>query len=741
MDNRIIKTHIEEVAGQNFLDYALAVDKERAIVQGLDNLKPVGLRILYEMGKKTKLVKSAKIVGSVMGNYHPHGDSSIYDALIRMSQEWKARYPLIKVQGNKGTIEGDSPAAMRYTEAVLSPLGIEMINELKTKAFPTQPNYDNTTTEPIYAPSKFPNILANGSFGIGVGMSSQIVPHNLTDVINVLNYAIDNKDATVDELIDIIKGPDFPTGGDIINPQDLRETYRTGKGTIKLRAGYEVETVNGFPIITFNEIPYLTSLEKLKENIVRLKQEGDLEDVIDILRSDSIGREVNFQLKLSKKANITKTLNILFNKCSFQKNIYVKQLVLVNEVPTLLNLKGLVDNYLSHRNNAILLMTNKELKNIQEKLHLILGLIIVLSDIDKAVQIIKSSNDKSDAKNALILEFKIDELQANSVLDTRLHKLTSMEINSLINEKNGLETKIKNLLEILNNQNKRNEIIKSDINSFKPYCDERRTRFSQIKDEDEEIEIHKIVGVNHSQVLIQEASEIAPSEFKHKTKRSAMTTNKLYSLRSNSILGFTQAGKSFLKALDEVGEINDIIELYDFSAVQDKKYFITVTEKGLIKKTLMNTVQRWDNLLCTKLKENDKLKYVFFGNDEDFIFIIAEDKILKFQVQDIRTTSRLTFGTSFVKKEKVIKSATLVAKNQVLLGYSNVNQKIKSYNLNDFSHSPRLGTGHQTDLSLIYGINPKSTFYYLSDNFIYHQNKPIADRAVKTYKTIQNIVI
>ncbi|MFX0070552.1 MAG: DNA topoisomerase (ATP-hydrolyzing), partial [Candidatus Hermodarchaeota archaeon] len=470
----------------SYIDYAMSVVVGRAIPDVRDGLKPVHRRIIYAMATNnwnynSSHVKCAKIVGEVLGNYHPHGDSSVYNALVRMAQDFSLRYPVIDPQGNFGSIDGDPPAAYRYTEARLARIANEIIEDIDKETVEFQPNFDNTSSEPMYMPSKLPNMLLNGTKGIAVGMATSMPPHNLMEVCTGIITTIDNPDISVEELMEIIKGPDFPTGGTITNTSGIYNAYSTGQGTITLRGKIEVETKDKKNRLIITEIPYLVNKSQLIESFAKLIKDGVLKDVRD-LRDESDRKGMRVVLELKKNAQPVIIKNVLFKRTKLRTNFSVTNLVLVNNgiQPKILTLKELIEEYINHREDVIFKRTQFLLKKAQDRLHIVEGLLIALDNIDDIIKIIKSSKDTQEAKTKLIDAYKFSEVQVKAILNMPLSRLTNLERQKLVDEKAELIKKIKEYEKIIKNKQVRLNIIKDELTELsKKYGDERKTEILQ----------------------------------------------------------------------------------------------------------------------------------------------------------------------------------------------------------------------------------------------------------------------
>ena len=451
----LIPIPIETEVKRAYIDYSMSVIVSRALPDVRDGLKPVHRRILYAMEERglryaSATRKCAKIVGDVLGSYHPHGDASVYDALVRLGQDFSLRYPVIHPQGNFGSIGGDPPAAYRYTEAKLARLAESMIDDIKKDTVDFAPNYDESTTEPTVLPGKFPFLLANGSSGIAVGMATNMPPHNLREIAAAVTAYIDNADITVDELCKIIKGPDFPTGGTIFGKKGIREAYKTGKGKILVRGRFIIETdKKGRETIVFTEVPYQVNTTTLCARIGELAREKVIDGIsaVNDESSDRTGLRVAIELK---RGAITKVvLNQLFSRTALQTSFGVINLALVNGRPQILTLKALVKHFVEHRKNVVTRRTQFELKKAEERAHILRALIVAIQNIDEVIKIIRASRSTETAKSALMERFSFDDAQAQAIVDMQLKRLTSLEIENLENELRELEVLIEHLKDLL----------------------------------------------------------------------------------------------------------------------------------------------------------------------------------------------------------------------------------------------------------------------------------------------------
>src|SRR3989338_10422997 len=476
----VAAVEIVEEMEQSFIDYAMSVIVDRALPAVEDGLKPVHRRILYAMhavgldaSKPTK--KSATIVGEVIGKYHPHGDIAVYDSLVRMAQDFSLRYPLIHGQGNFGSMDGDRAAAYRYTEAKLSKIAEELLEDIEKETVKMNPNFDNSLEEPETMPAKLPNLLINGSTGIAVGMATNIPPHNLTEVCDAIIACINKPSILVEDLMEIVQGPDFPTGG-FVTGQGIKDMYLTGKGKIVIRARTTVEEHKGRPVIIVSEIPYMVNKADLVKSIARLATEKKLPDVYD-LRDESSKGKVRIVVELKKEVDSKFTLNKLYTSTNLETSFDANLLALVGNKPVVLNLKQIIEEYIKYRRLIVRNRSKFELKKAEERLEIVLGLLIAQKNIDKVVEFIKKSANATDAHDGLMKKFSLTDKQARAVLEIRLQQLTRLEEGKLRDEEKKLKEGISDLKKILGDEKEILKVIKREVQEFKTkYGDERRTR-------------------------------------------------------------------------------------------------------------------------------------------------------------------------------------------------------------------------------------------------------------------------
>ncbi len=708
IDNtRYIDIDIEHEMKESFIAYAMAVNVSRAIPDVRDGLKPVHRRILYSMNeigltadKPTR--KCAKIVGDVLGKYHPHGDSSVYDALVRLAQDFTINEPLIDGQGNFGSVDGDPPAAYRYTEARLSKIASELLRDIDKDTVDFYPNFDETTVQPTVLPSRFPNLLVNGSDGIAVGMATSIPPHNLNEVINAVIAMIDNPNITIDELMDYIPAPDFPTGGEILGNNAIREAYRTGHGGVVMRAKTEIESYdNGkrWRIVVL-AIPYQVNKSKLIMQIANLVKDKRIEGISDIRdESDRDGMRIVIELKRDATPQIV--LNMLYKHTQLQLSAGINLLALVNGEPKVLNLQEIIFHYLNFQREVITRRTKYDLIKAEEREHILAGLVIAVNNIDEVIKIIKQSEDKTSALESLESRFGLTSRQSNAILEMKLSRLTGLEVGKLNAELNELEITIKNLKEILADNGKINDIIKAELLEIKSkYPTPRKSEI--VLDYDsidlgDLIERHNVVISLTNQGYIK---RLPVAEYKtqnrggrgvnaHKTKEEDFVTDMFVVNSHDSLMFFSNFGKVYmLKAytIPEAGRQNKgralvnllpldadekINTILSYEAGEDK-YLILATKQGLIKKTKISEFEnvRRNGKIAIKLLEDDRLvsaRVVSAG--EELLMAGSNGKCLRFSEKSVRTLGRTAHGVKAMKiddNESIVDMVVLDANKDIL---------------------------------------------------------------------------
>ena len=685
--DKVQEVDLQETMEQSYIEYAMSVIASRALPDVRDGLKPVQRRILYAMielnnGPDKPYRKCARIVGDTMGKYHPHGDSSIYGALVNLAQEWSTRYPLVDGHGNFGSVDGDGAAAMRYTEARLSKISMEMLADINKDTVDFGPNFDETEKEPIVLPSRFPNLLVNGTTGIAVGMATNIPPHNLRETIDGVLKIIENKvdndrDTEIEEILDIIKGPDFPTGAMILGKNGINEAYRTGRGKIKVRAVTEIEPMgNGRQRIVVTELPYMVNKAKLIEKIAELVRDKRVEGISD-LRDESSREGMRVVIELKKDANPNIILNHLYKHTQLQDTFGVILLALVNNEPMILNLKQILELYLKHQEEVITRRSKYELNKAEERAHILEGLLIALDNIDEVIHIIRSSKNVAEAKEKLIQSFGLTDVQAQAIVDMRLRALTGLEREKLEGEYAELEAKIAELKAILGDEKRLLGVIRDEITVIRnKYGDDRRT---SIGIDDEEITIEDLIKKENTVITMTKLGYIkrmTVDNFRSQNRggkgikgMSTLDDDYIEDLLMTSthhyIMFFTNKGKAYrIKAYQipessrvargtaivnilqlEPGEkITAMIPIRDFD--QDVFLFMA-TRKGIVKKTSIKEYDhiRKTGIISINLREDDELIEVKITNNENDIFLVTKHgKCIRFNENDVRPTGRTSMG-------------------------------------------------------------------------------------------------
>ncbi|MCD4666184.1 DNA gyrase subunit A [archaeon] len=686
MAEEIQKKLIEEELKESYIDYAMSVITQRALPDVYDGLKPVHRRILFAMkdlgldsNKSHK--KSARIVGEILGKYHPHGDSSVYDALVRLAQNFSLRYPLIQGQGNFGSIDGLPQAAMRYTEARLTKISEELLQDLDKETVKFIPNFDGSLKEPVVLPGKFPNLLANGTSGIAVGMASNIPPHNLNEVLEAINAYIENNEITNLELMKFIQGPDFPTGGIIVGKQGIIEAYKSGRGKIKVRA--KTETKDGKIIIT--EIPYMVNKTSLLEGIADLVKDKRIDGIRD-LRDESDRKGLRVVIFLKKDANADVVLNQLYKHSQMQVTFGAMLIALHEGQPKVMTLKDLVKYYVKHRINIVRLRTEYDLRKAKARKHIVEGLIIALNNIDAIVKGIKESENIEKAREFLMNSFNLSVEQANAILDMKLSKLSRLEQNKLNQELNELIKLIKKLEEILGSEEIILQIIKDELNELREkYGDERRTEIIEGEDyiEHEDLIEKEDLVVTFTKDGYIKSTEL--SEYKSqrrggqgvtgaKTKEEDIIENLFVTSSLNYLLCFTNKGKvHWLKAyqipktnryskgkaivnllpLDKGEEVSEILSVDNF-----ENYLMFVTKKGIVKRIKLNIFNkpRKGGVKAIKLKNDEVVRVILVKEDSNLIIATKNGMAVKFKAKDIREMGRNAAGVRGIrlKEDEVV---------------------------------------------------------------------------------------
>ena len=688
---KLIPINIEEAMKSAYIDYSMSVIVSRALPDVRDGLKPVHRRVLFGMSQlglrsNSKYKKSAFIVGEVLGKYHPHGDSSVYDTMVRMAQDWSLRYMLVDGQGNFGSIDGDSPAAMRYTEARLKKISEDMVEDLDKDTVDFQLNYDDSLNEPTVLPTKIPSLLVNGASGIAVGMATNMPPHNLSEVIDGTVAFIDDNNIEIEELIKSVKAPDFPTGGVIYGYEGVKDAFHTGRGRVVMRGKAAFEEVNGRECIIVTEIPYQVNKADMIQKTAQLVNDKKIEGISNIRdESDRKGMRIVYVLKKDAIPNIV--LNMLYKYTSLQSSFSVNNIALVNGRPMLLNLKEMIKYFVDHRHDVVVRRTKYDLKKAEERAHILDGLIIASDNIDKVIEIIKSSSNADNARENLIKEFSLSEIQAKAIVEMRLRQLTGLEQDKLRKEHAELLILIKDLKDILDNEDRRMQIIKDELIEIKErYGDERR---SVIEFAGGELSIEDMIPDEKVVITISHAGYIKRTSLaEYKTQNRGGVGQKGSNTRSEDFLEylfvgtnhqymlfFTQKGKCFWMRVFEIPEgsklskgraIQNLINIEPddkvkaFICTQDLKdeayinshYVIMCTKKGQVKKTSLEQYSRprTNGINAITIKDDDELleAKLTTGNSQVLISV-KSGKCIRFEEGKTRPMGRNASGVRGIK--------------------------------------------------------------------------------------------
>ena len=697
-DNIFDKIHevdLKETMETSYIDYAMSVIAARALPDVRDGLKPVQRRVLYSMielnnGPDKPHRKCARIVGDTMGKYHPHGDSSIYGALVNMAQDWSTRYPLVDGHGNFGSVDGDGAAAMRYTEARLSKISMEMLADINKDTVDFVPNFDETEKEPSVLPSRFPNLLVNGTSGIAVGMATNIPPHNLREVIGAVVKIIDNRveedrDTSIDEILDIVKGPDFPTGAEILGTSGINEAYRTGRGKIRVRSVTNIESMaNGKNRIVVTELPFMVNKARLIEKIAELAKDKRIDGITHI--ADESSREgMRINIELRKDVNPNVILNQLYKHTQLQDTFGVIMLALVNNEPRVLNLLDMLKYYLRHQEDVVTRRTKYELNKAEERAHILKGLLIALDNIDRVIEIIRGSANVQDAKASLIEEFALDDVQAQAIVDMCLRALTGLERDKIEKEYAELMARIEYLKEILADEKKLLGVIKEEITLISDkYGDDRRTKIGY---DEFDINMEDLIPVSDTVITMTHLGYIkrmTPDNFRSQNRggkgiKGMQTLDEDFieeifmSTTHNYLMFFTSFGRVYRMKAYEIPEagrtargtaIINLLHLQPgekISAVipikewNDDAYLVMATKNGVIKKTPMSDYNniRKTGLQAIVLRDDDELIEVKVTDGERKIILVTENGMsICFDEKDIRITGRVSMGVIGIKLDE-----------------------------------------------------------------------------------------
>ena len=710
-DNNLIDVNLTSEMKTSFIDYAMSVIVSRALPDVRDGLKPVQRRILYGMNElgvtpDKPHKKSARITGDVMGKYHPHGDSSIYEAMVRMAQWWSYRYMLVDGHGNFGSMDGDGAAAQRYTEARMSKIALEMLRDLNKNTVDFQDNYDGSEREPIVLPSRIPNLLVNGATGIAVGMATNIPPHNLAETIDAVKLMMDNPEVTTRELMEVLPGPDFPTGGLVMGKSGIHRAYETGKGSIVLRSRTEIETTkSGRERIVVTEFPYMVNKTKVHEHIVRLAQEKRIEGITAV-RDESSREGVRFVIEVRRDASANVILNNLFKLTQLQTNFSFNMLAIEKGVPKILSLRQILADYIAHQKEVVVRRTQFDKDKAEARAHILEGLLIALDHLDEVITIIRNSQTDAEAQAELMARFELTERQSQAILDMRLRRLTGLERDKIQNEYNDLLALIADLADILAKPERVIAIIKEELDESKrKFADARRTELMvgevvSLEDEDL-IEEEDIVITLSNKGYIK---RLAQDEFRSQKRggrgvqgtgvndddfvRDIVSTSthdhlyfmtnkgRVYRLKGYEIPEYGRTAKGLpivnLLKLDEGETIQTVINAKSDEA-SDNNHLVFVTRQGLVKRTKEAEFKniRQNGLIALKLREGDELINVFLTNGNEEIIIGTKfGYSVRFKEDTIRSMSRMAAGVKGVTLrdgDQVVGAAAITEDQEVLI--------------------------------------------------------------------------
>ena len=683
MINIISQDMIKEME-QSFLDYSTSVITGRALPDARDGLKPVHRRILYALAELNLVPtkpykKSARIVGDVIGKYHPHGDSSVYEAMVRMAQDWSLRYPLVEGQGNFGSVDGDGAAAMRYTEARMGKITLEMLRDLKKDVVDFQPNFSEDLEEPMVLPSRIPNLLLNGTSGIAVGMACSFAPHNMNEVIDGIVATINNRDITVEELHkEYIKAPDFPTGGTIINQHELLNGYKTGKGRVRIRGKYNVEKIGRRECLVFYEIPYGVKKEKLIEDIAKLCEDKSIEGITDI-RDTSNKHGMRIEIEVKKDINPDVIANHLFRLSALEDTYSLNHTAIVNKSPKVLNLKELIEVYIDHQVEVITRRTQFDLRKIDARLHIIEGLLKALEDIDNVIALIKASSNVQIAIEGLMKKYSLSEIQAKAIVEMKLRKLTGLEKVELEQENKELVEEANYLKSILGSTEVLNSVLINELNEIKSnYGDARKTDITNVIVKADEKDIQYVQPEEVVVVMTKAGNvkKIPAKSFKVQNRNGKGVKNQddiiLDVIRTNTIdtlMVFTALGKMYRLVVDQVPtgtnssrgvaihtlvkmeEHDKAIAITSLKRKTDAEFVVSVSEQGMIKKTKLEEYMKAkkSGIAAVGLREGDSIANIVFIKDEQLILVSEKGMSIRFKTDNIGSVGRTAIGVRGMK--------------------------------------------------------------------------------------------
>ena len=698
---KIIQINIEDEMKSAYIDYSMSVIVSRALPDVRDGFKPVHRRVLYGMQdlgvfSNRPYKKSARIVGEVLGKYHPHGDSSVYDTMVRMAQPWSLRYPLVDGQGNFGSVDGDSPAAMRYTEARLRKIAEEMLDDLEKETVDFRPNFDDSLQEPSVLPTKIPNLLVNGAAGIAVGMATNMAPHNLTEVVDGTIAYIDNRDITAEELLQYIKAPDFPTGGIIYGYEGVRDAFLTGRGRVVIRGKAEIEEENGREQIIVTEIPYQVNKAEMIKKIAELVNDKKIEGISDIRdESDRNGMRIVFEIKRDAIANVV--LNKLYKFTQLQTSFSVNNICLVDGRPRLLNVRDLIHEFVEFRHDVVIRRTRYELRKAEERAHILEGLIIASDNIDEVIEIIKSSASPDDARDRLAARFGLSEIQTRAIVDMRLRQLTGLEQDKLRAEFDELMKLIADLKDILDKEERRMQIIKDELIEVRAkYGDERRSSIeysaSEMRMEDLIADEEVVVTISHAGYI--KRTNLAEYKVQNRggmgskgsaTRDQDFLEHLFVATNHNYLLIFTEKGRCFWMRVYEIPEGNKtskgraiqnlinipqddkvkayvkVLDLTDKDYVENN-FIVMCTKQGVIKKTSLEAYSRprSNGINAIGIRDNDELLEAKLTNgSNEIVLATSEGRAIRFNEATVRPMGRNASG---------VRGVSLTSPTDVVIG-------------------------------------------------------------------------
>ena len=698
---KIIQINIEDEMKSAYIDYSMSVIVSRALPDVRDGFKPVHRRVLYGMQdlgvfSNRPYKKSARIVGEVLGKYHPHGDSSVYDTMVRMAQHWSLRYPLVDGQGNFGSVDGDSPAAMRYTEARLRKIAEEMLDDLEKETVDFRPNFDDSLQEPTVMPTKIPNLLINGASGIAVGMATNMAPHNLTEVVDGIVAYIDNNDITPEELLQYIKAPDFPTGGIIYGYEGVRDAFLTGRGRIVIRGKAEIEEENGREQIIVTEIPYQVNKAEMIKKIADLVNDKKIEGISDLRdESDRNGMRIVFEIKRDAIANVV--LNKLYKFTQLQTSFSVNNICLVDGRPRLLNVRDLIQEFVEFRHEVVIRRTRFELRKAEDRAHILEGLIIASDNIDEVIEIIKTSASPDDARERLANRFGLSDIQTRAIVDMRLRQLTGLEQDKLRAEYDELMKLIADLKDILDREERRMQIIKDELTEVRAkYGDERRSSIeysaSEMRMEDLIADEEVVVTISHAGYI--KRTNLAEYKVQNRggmgskgsaTRDQDFLEHLFVATNHNYLLIFTEKGRCFWMRVYEIPEGNKtskgraiqnlinipgddkvkayvkVLDLTDKDYVENN-FIVMCTKQGVIKKTSLEAYSRprSNGINAIGIRDNDELLEAKLTNgSNEIVLATSEGRAIRFNESTVRPMGRNASG---------VRGVTLTSASDVVIG-------------------------------------------------------------------------